>query len=91
MLIDSHAHLDSAEFAGDLGAVIARAHAAGVEGMLTVSTRVDQFEKLRAIAEENEGIWCSEGAHPHEAQDHADLDPQRLAVLANHPKVVAIG
>ena len=46
---------------------------------------------MRAIAEADPDIWCSVGAHPHEAADHADLLPERLAALTAHPKVVGIG
>jgi TatD DNase family protein len=59
--------------------------------MLTISTRLDEFGGVRAIAESYDGIWCSVGVHPHEAKDHAALVPQQLVELAVHPKVVGIG
>ena len=43
MLIDSHCHLDFPDFAEDLPAFIARAEAAGVSRMVTISTRVAKF------------------------------------------------
>ncbi len=91
MLIDSHAHLDFAEFEGELPAVVERARAAGVDGILTIATRMDEWERVRAVADAFEGIWCALGIHPHEAKDYADLAPQQLVALAAHPKVVAIG
>lgn len=91
MLVDSHCHLDFADFAEERDAVIARARAAGVRTMLTISTRLDQFPRVRAIAESDDDIWCSVGAHPHESSDHADLVAERLAALAMHPRVVGIG
>jgi TatD DNase family protein len=91
MLVDSHCHLDFADFAAEREAIIARARSAGVETMLTISTRLDEFDGVRAIAESHDGIWCSVGAHPHEAKDHAALAPQQLVALAAHPKVVGIG
>ena len=59
--------------------------------MLTIGTRLDQFDGVRAIAERDPAIWCSVGAHPHEAADHAALLPEQLTALAAHPKVVGIG
>jgi len=91
MLVDSHCHLDFPDFATERDSVIARARAAGVETMLTISTRLDQFGGVRTIAETYEGIWCSVGAHPHEAADHATLISEQLVALATHPKVVGIG
>jgi TatD DNase family protein len=91
VLVDSHCHLDSPDFAAEREAVIASARAAGVETMLTIATRLDEFPGVRAIAEADDGIWCSVGAHPHEAKDHAALSADELAALAEHPKVVGIG
>jgi TatD DNase family protein len=91
MLVDSHCHLDFPDFAAERDQVVARARAAGVGAMLTISTRLDQFPGVRAIAESYDDIWCSVGAHPHEAFDHAATTATDLAVLAAHPRVVGIG
>ena len=91
MLVDSHCHLDFPDFAAEREAVIARARAAGVATMLTISTRLDHFPDVRAIAESDPDIWCSVGAHPHEAADHAAVTADALVALAAHPLVVGIG
>ncbi|HTW50499.1 MAG TPA: TatD family hydrolase [Stellaceae bacterium] len=91
MLVDSHCHLDFPDFAPEREAVINRAFAAGIGTMLTICTRLDQFDEVRALAEAEPRIWCSVGAHPHEAADHADLLAERLVALAAHPRVVGIG
>jgi len=91
MLVDSHCHLDVPDFAAERDAVIGRARAAGVETMLTICTRLDQFDGVRKIAEAYDRIWCSVGAHPHEAADHAPLLTDQLLALTEHPKVVGIG
>jgi len=91
MLIDSHCHLDFPELMTDEAGVLARAKAAGVAAMLTIGTRLDQFERVRAIAERHDNVWCSVGVHPHEAKDEGQSDPDRLIEAARHPKVVGIG
>ena len=91
MLVDSHCHLDFPDFAAERDAVVARARAAGVGTMLTIGTRLDQFPGVRAIAEAEPDIWCSVGAHPHEAADHAATTADDLVALATHPRVVGIG
>lgn len=91
MLIDSHCHLDFPELAGDETGVLTRARAAGVAGMLTIGTRLDQFERVRAIAERHDNVWCSVGVHPHEAKEEGQRTPDRLIEAAQHPRVVGIG
>ncbi len=91
MLVDSHCHLDFPDFAAEREAIIGRARSAGVETMLTICTRLDEFDGVRAIAEAHDAIWCSVGAHPHEAKDHSALVAQDLVTLAAHPRVVGIG
>jgi TatD DNase family protein len=91
MLVDSHCHLDFPDFAAERDAVVARARAAGIGTMLTISTRLDQFAQVRAIAEAYDDIWCSVGAHPHEAADHAATTAAELTAMATHPRVVGIG
>jgi TatD DNase family protein len=91
MLIDSHCHLDFPELKSDLDGVLARARGAGVDLMVTISTRVRRFDEVLAIAEGNHQVFCSVGTHPHHAAEEPDVTADELIVLASHPKVVAIG
>jgi TatD DNase family protein len=91
MLIDSHCHLDFPQLANDETGVLARARGAGVAGMLTIGTRLDQFDGVRAIAERHANIWCSVGVHPHEAKEEGQRTPDRLVEATRHPKVIGIG
>lgn len=91
MLIDSHCHLDFPDFAAERDAIVERARAAGVKRMITISTRVDQFASISALAETYPDVFCTVGDHPdhvHEA-DEATFD--QLVQLAEHPKCVGIG
>jgi TatD DNase family protein len=91
MLVDSHCHLDFADFALEREAVIERARAAGIGTMVTICTRLDEFPAVRAIAEEHADIWCSAGVHPHEAADYGATAADELATLAVHPRVIGVG
>ena len=91
MLIDSHCHLDFPELAADRTGVLARARANGVVGMVTISTRVRQFDIIRAIAEENPEVWCSVGTHPQHADEELDIETADLVRLSAHPRCIAIG
>jgi TatD DNase family protein len=91
MLVDSHCHLDFPDFATELDAVVARAETAGLERMVTISTRVRRHAEVRAIAERFPSVYCSVGTHPHHAHEELDVTTADLVKLAQHPKVVAIG
>ncbi len=91
MLVDSHCHLDFPDFAPELEAVVARAEAAGVGRMVTISTRVRRHAQVLAIAERFPNVTCSVGTHPHHAHEELDITAGDLISRAEHPKVVAIG
>ena len=91
MLIDSHCHLDFPDFADELDAVVARAEAAGIERMVTISTRVREQQKLLAIAERFPNVYCSVGTHPHHADEEDGIPADELIALTQPSKVVALG
>jgi len=91
MLVDSHCHLDFPDFAAELDAVVARARAAGIGRLITISTRVRKHAQVVAIAEKYPQVFCSVGTHPHNAHEELDIGTSGLIAIAKHPKVVAIG
>jgi len=91
MLVDSHCHLDYLQKDEDLDEVVGRARLAGVGTLVTICTKLSEFAQVRAIAERFDGVYCSVGVHPHEAEGEGQEDPARLIELANDPKVVGIG
>ena len=91
MLVDSHCHLDFPDFAEDRAAIVQRAVAAGVQRMVSISTRVKRLPQLLEIAGAFDEVYCSVGTHPHNAAEEPDVTTDTLVALATHPKVVAIG
>jgi TatD DNase family protein len=92
MLVDSHCHLDFPDFAKEgVDAIVARAQAAGLGRMVTISTRVRRHHEVLAIAERFNSVYCSIGTHPHYAHEEPDVTASDLIRVTNHPKVVAIG
>ena len=90
MLIDSHCHLDY--FKGEeLDAVITRARAAGVAEMVSIGTSLEQSRRILALVEDRPGIWCSIGIHPQHAHEEPVPEPEVLAAMTRHPKVIGIG
>ena len=91
MLIDSHVNLHAPQFDEDRDAVIDRARAAGVGLMVEISDKLSTFEATHALAMAHSDIWCTVGAHPHEAKDHTAMTAADLIALAQRPRVVGIG
>jgi TatD DNase family protein len=91
MLVDSHCHLDFPDFSAERDAVVARARAAGIGRMVTISTRVKKLPQIIAITEQFPEVFCSVGTHPHNAHEELDIDAKALAALSTHQKIVAIG
>lgn len=92
-LIDSHCHLDSAEFKDDREAVIERAFAAGVEQMMAIGTGEGppDLEAGVRMADKYPAFYATVGVHPHDAAKAASDDFKRLSDLLAHPKVLAVG
>lgn len=91
MLFDSHAHLDDQRFDEDRPAVIERAQAAGLVGILNAGACMQSSARSIALAEEYAFIYAAVGIHPHDAKDAVDGDYQQLAEWTQTSKVVAIG
>lgn len=92
MLIDSHCHLDFADFDAERDELIDRAHASDVKQMVTISTRVRKLEGLLALTERYPSVFCSVGTHPNNADEELDVTADDLVRLAEaNAKVVAIG
>lgn len=91
MLVDHHCHLDFPDFAAERDAIVARAEAAGVTRMVTISTRIKSFDTYREIAETHASVYFSVGTHPHNAHEELDVPVSRIVELSAHPKCIAIG
>jgi TatD DNase family protein len=92
-MIDSHCHLDSAEFNEDRDAVIERALAAGIEHMMAIGTGngPPDLEAGLRLAEKHPAFYATAGIHPHDAAKSSPDDLNRLSALLAHPKVLAVG
>lgn len=90
--VDSHCHLDYPGLAADASAVVERARAAGVETLLTISTRLSSFASVLELASRFPDVWVTTGVHPHQAAEEPDgLEPAPFLANAKQAKVVAIG
>jgi TatD DNase family protein len=92
-LVDSHCHLDDSKFDEDREQVIERARAAGVERLMAIGTGDGPPDLEVAVrqADRYPFLYATIGVHPHDASKATDEAFARLADLARHPKVLAIG
>jgi TatD DNase family protein len=92
-LVDSHCHLDDHQFDSDREETIARAQAAGVNTMLAIGTGdgPPDLEAATRLAERYNFMYATVGVHPHDASKADEETFRRLADLARHPKVRAVG
>ncbi len=88
-LFDSHTHLQFSQFDLDREAVISRARAAGVIGMINVGTDLTTSQQALALAEAHDDMWATVGLHPTDTDQ--EFNKTEFTKLAQHPKVVAIG
>ena len=94
MWIDTHCHLDAPEFDADRAAVLHRARAAGVCGLVLPAVAVAHFEAVRALAHAS-GAAYALGIHPLWTAQAAEGDLERLARhlhdWRDDPQLVAVG
>jgi TatD DNase family protein len=90
LLVDSHCHLDFADFAGREGELLAAMKANDVGWALIAGVTLERFPDVLALTEHFPNLFAAVGVHP-DTQEGEEPDQERLISLANHPKVVAIG
>lgn len=91
MLADTHCHLNFNSFQTDLSETIIRARDAGIEHILIPGTNLTTSKEAVELSEHYDGIYAAVGIHPNDALQWQPTTCNELQVLANHPKVLAIG
>ncbi|MFT3789668.1 MAG: TatD family hydrolase [Rudaea sp.] len=90
-LVDSHSHLDAAEFDADRGAVLARARDAGVARQIMPATALAGFDALRALCRDEHGLYPAYGLHPMYLADHQPEHLDALRDWIERERPVAVG
>lgn len=91
MIIDSHCHLNMKDFKGDLPIIIKNAKDNNISGMLTISTKIEEFEYVSKIAENNNNIWYSLGIHPHNVDNNFEDLEKTVDNFKLDKKFIGIG
>ena len=91
MIIDTHAHLDVADYNEDREVVIQRARENGVQYMLNIGCDIESSYRSKELAEQYDFIYATAGIHPHDVKSIDKDTYSNLKQLLLHPKVIALG
>jgi len=91
VLVDSHCHLDAAEFDHDRDAVIARAHQVGVARQIVPAVDAAGWPKLRDVCSRDPGLFSAYGLHPMYLDAHRDEHLSLLREWIERERPVAVG
>jgi len=90
-MIDSHCHLDHEPLFSDLDNVIQRSKNVGIEKLLTISTSIDSFSRVKEIVNKDEMIYGTIGIHPHETDNNSIDSDFIVKNLRDNKKIIGIG
>ena len=90
MFTDSHCHLTFPELAAELPAIRAAMAAAEVTRALCISTTMEEFPQVQALAARHDNFWATVGVHP-DSEDVHEPSVAELVAATGQPRVVAIG
>jgi len=90
-MIDSHCHLDHEPLISDLENVLLRSKKVGIKKLLTISTSLESFNKVKEIVNKDEIIFGTIGIHPHETNNNT-IDAEFIFKnIKENQKIIGIG
>ena len=90
-MIDSHCHLDHEPLLSDLSNIIKRSKDVGIEKLLTISTTLESFEKIKKIIQIDEIIYGTIGIHPHECGSDQITSDFIVENFNKNSRIIGIG
>ncbi len=90
-MIDSHCHLDHEPLFSDLSNIIKRSKNAGIQKLLTISTSIESFSRIKNIIEKDEIIYGTTGIHPHETNTNIVTVEYLVKNINDNNKIIGIG
>ena len=90
-MIDSHCHLDHEPLLSDLDNVIQRSKDMGIEKLLTISTSLESFSRVKELVNKDEMIFGTIGIHPHETNKDKVNSELIVKCINENKKIIGIG
>ena len=92
MIADSHCHLDYSNLYDQLDKVVERANINNVKYLLTISTTLDSFDRIKLIIRKYKNIYGTFGIHPHESKNFSHINSNYiLDIKKKYSKIIGIG
>ena len=90
-MIDSHCHLDHESLLSDLINVLQRSKDKGIKKLLTISTSIESFSKVKELVKKDEMIYGTIGIHPHESSSNFITSEDIVKGLSENSKIIGVG
>ena len=90
-MIDSHCHLDHEPLFSDLKNVLKRSKEIGIKRLLTISTSIESFSRVKEIVNKDDIIFGTIGIHPHETDRNKINSEFFIKNLSENKKIIGIG
>lgn len=90
-LVDTHAHLDSSDFAGDTDEIVDRARERGLVGIVSIGFEPAGWAPTLKLAEHYDLVFPALGIHPNSADQATDESLSELESLFSKRQVVGLG
>ena len=92
MIVDSHCHLDYPNLYDHLDQVVERAKNNKVKYLLTISTTLESFDRIKIIINRYKNIYGTFGIHPHESDKYKSVNTNYiLNIKKKFKKIIGIG
>ncbi|MEE4659083.1 MAG: TatD family hydrolase [Halieaceae bacterium] len=89
-IIETHCHLDYLE-GDELAATLARSREVNVARIVTIAVSPDNLDIVDSIARDNDGVWATQGVHPHEAETFSEAAAAVIRARQAEDHIVAVG
>ena len=90
-MIDSHCHLDHEPLLSDLSNIIKRSKNVGIKKLLTISTSLESFTRVKNIINQDDIIFGTIGIHPHETNQNLVSSKTIVKNFNENIKIIGIG
>jgi TatD DNase family protein len=91
MFIDTHAHLNHPDIAGNIDEVLLRAQDSGVDAVIIPATNYSSSVEIAELVQKHKMLYGAVGIHPNDLGDFDEKHFEGIESLLKEDKIVAVG